>query len=56
MCQNCCQENAIEIYLGNSDLENDIDTLNECSDFDITNADFQKYDDMLFNPLRFEQY
>ena len=51
VCQNCCQEG--HTYL-NSDLENDIDSLNECSDFDITQVDFQKYDDMIFNPLRFD--
>ena len=36
VCQNCCQEGH---SYSNSDLENDIDSLNECSDFDITKAD-----------------
>ena len=51
MCQNCCQEHCT---YSNSDLENDINTLNECSNFNMTNVDFQKYDDTLFNPLRFD--
>ena len=38
VCQNCCQVHSYS----NSDLENDIDSLNECSDFDITKVDFQK--------------
>ena len=39
VCQNCCQEG--HTYL-NSDLENDIDSLNERSDFDITLSRFSK--------------
>ena len=43
VCQNCCQEGHI---FSNSDLENDIYSLNECSDFDINKVEFQKNDDM----------
>ena len=38
VCQNCCQEDHT---YSNSDLENDIDTLNECFNFNISNVDFQ---------------
>ena len=37
-----------------SDLENDVNNLNESPESNITNVDFQKYDDMIFNPLRFD--
>ena len=35
-------------------LKNDVNNLNESSEFSATNVDFQKYDDMIFNPLRFD--
>ena len=28
--------------------------MNEASEFNVTDVDFQKYDDMIFNPLRFD--
>ena len=46
-------EMNVQTYSG-SDLENEASNLNESSDFNLTNVDFQKYDKMLFNPLRFE--
>ena len=35
------------------EIEKNVNDLNECSEFDINDVDFQKYDDMIFNPLRF---
>ena len=49
MCQNCNIQRDSE-----SDIENDNYNLNESPDFNITNVDFQKYDNMIFNPLKFD--
>ena len=51
VCENCCQD--VHTY-SSSDLENEVNNLNKSSDFNVTNVDFQKYDKMLFNPLRFD--
>ena len=49
VCQNCNIQRDSE-----SDIENDNYNLNKSSDFNITNVDFQKYDNMIFNPLKFD--
>ena len=51
VCPNCCQD--VQTY-SSSDLENEVNNLNKSFDFHLTDVDFQKYDKMLFNPLRFE--
>ena len=51
VCPNCCQD--VQTY-SSSDLENEVNNLNKSSDFHLTDVDFQKYDKMLFNFLRFE--
>ena len=51
MCQNCSED--VQDY-SNSDLENEVNNLYKSSDFNLTDVDFQKYDKMLFNPLRFD--
>ena len=35
-------------------LENEINNLNENTTFNLTNIDFTKHNDMIFNPLRFD--
>ena len=50
VCPNCCQD----VQTSSSDLENEVNNLNKSFDFHLTDVDFQKYDKMLFNPLRFE--
>ena len=49
VCQNCNIQRDSE-----SDIENDTNNLNESPEFNITNVDFQKYDNMIFNPLKFD--
>ena len=49
VCQNCNSQRDSE-----SDIENDTNNLNESPEFNITNVDFQKYDNMIFNPLKFD--
>ena len=38
----------------NSELRTDINNLNDSPQFNVTDVNFQKYDDMVFNPLRFD--
>ena len=51
VCQNC---NKDALRDSDFDIEDDINKLNESPEFKITNIAFQKYDDMIFNPLRFD--
>ena len=51
VCQNCSKDAQRD---SDSDLEDDVHNLNESPEFKITNVDFQRYDDMIFNPLRFD--
>ena len=46
VCQTCNIQMDSEC-----DIENDTNNLNESPEFNITNVDFQKYDNMIFNPL-----
>ena len=50
VCNNCCHEQSTS----NSDLENAVDELNDSPDFDLTDIEIPKYDEMIFNPLKFE--
>ena len=49
VCQKCTSKD--DLSSSTSQLEND---LNESTEFNGTDVDFQKYDDMVFNPLRFD--
>ena len=50
VCQKCTSKD--DLSSSTSQLEND---LNESTEFNGTDVDFQKYDDMVFNPLRFDR-
>ena len=42
--------------VSDSDIEEDIDNLNESPQFNPIEVDLKKYDKMVFNPLRFESH
>ena len=45
VCEKCSQDAHID---SNCDAENDVNDLNESSEFKVTDVDFQKYDGMVF--------
>ena len=51
VCQICSYDVQVS---SNSDLENEVNDLNESSEFNITDVNLTKYDNMIFNPLRFD--
>ena len=46
-----CNDNSINF---NSDIEQEVTDLNKSSEFNVTEVDLHKYDNMVFNPLRFD--
>ena len=61
ICSNCSQklntgsEYDDDVTFSDSDIEKDVNDLNNSkSHFKITDVDLQKYDEMVFNPLRFD--
>ena len=51
VCANCKEDNHTA---SDSDIDNEVHDLNESPEFDVTKVNLQKYDDMIFNPLRFD--
>ena len=48
-----CNENVHSNSIS-SDIESEINDLNKSEHFKLSSTDFTKYDDMIFNPLRFD--
>ena len=48
VCEKC--SDVTHNINSNCDIKDDVNNLNEASKFNATNVDFQKYDDMIFNP------
>ena len=51
VCQICSYDVQVS---SNSDSENEVNDLNESPEFDITDVNLTKYDNMIYNPLRFD--
>ena len=50
-----CTKCHADVDLDNTNsMEDDVCNLNESPQFSVTDIDFKKYDNMIFNPLRFD--
>ncbi len=49
-----CLSNRGNIIISNSDVVDETYVLNESPKFNVTDVDLNKYDNMVFNPLRFD--
>jgi len=50
-CDNCTNTTN---QSSNSDVDDNLNVLKESPDFNVKNVDLKKYDEMIFNPLRFD--
>jgi hypothetical protein len=51
ICSNCIKTSTADLQ---SDIEDDIQIRNDIPQLNVTEVDLQKYDKMIFNPLRFD--
>ncbi len=51
ICQICIQESLTRL---SSNLKHEVNDLNESPEFKLSKTDFDKYDNMIFSPLRFD--